>query len=109
MLTGFADKQRVTGARDLGVTAFLAKPIPAGTLFARIIEIIENRRQFVAIEDFFGPDRRRRAAAYKGEDRRTGNPDLIEALEDGIASATAARELEAVRTAGGSTAAIAAL
>ena len=109
MLTGFAEKQRVFGARDLGVTAFLAKPITAGTLFARVIEIIENRRPFVAIEDFFGPDRRRRDTNREGEDRRKSNLNLVEAREDGIPSAGAARELETVRTAGGSTAAIATL
>ncbi len=59
MLTGHSEKKRVIGARDAGVTEFLAKPITAHNLFARITEIVERPRAFVRCDNYFGPDRRR--------------------------------------------------
>jgi two-component system chemotaxis response regulator CheY len=66
MITGHTEKYR-----DAGVTEFLAKPITAANLFARIAEIVERPRAFVRCEDYFGPDRRRRAVEdYAGPWRR---------------------------------------
>ena len=59
MISGHTEKSRVQAARDAGVTEFLAKPITAHNLFARIAEIIERPRAFVRCESYFGPDRRR--------------------------------------------------
>jgi len=71
MITGHTEKHRVEAARDAGVTEFLAKPITAANLFARIAEIVERPRAFVRCEDYFGPDRRRRAVEdYAGPWRR---------------------------------------
>lgn len=60
MITGHTEKHRVEAARDAGVTEFLAKPITAAALFARIAEIVERPRAFVRCDSYFGPDRRRR-------------------------------------------------
>ncbi len=62
LMTGFSEKKRVVQARDSGVTEFLVKPFTARDLYKRIAQIIERPRQFVRSEDFFGPDRRRKAA-----------------------------------------------
>ena len=71
MITGHTDKQRVEQARDAGVTEFLAKPITARNLYARIAEIVERPRAFVRAEGYFGPDRRRRTIdTYAGPWRR---------------------------------------
>ncbi len=72
MLSGHTESHRIAYARDIGATEFLAKPISAKSLYSRIISVIENERQFVRSEDFFGPDRRRRATGVpKGiEERR---------------------------------------
>jgi two-component system chemotaxis response regulator CheY len=71
MITGHTEKHRVEAARDAGVTEFLAKPITAANLFARIAEIVERPRAFVRCEDYFGPDRRRRTVEdYAGPWRR---------------------------------------
>ncbi len=109
MLTGYSDVERVIEARDAGVTSFLAKPITAGLLFARIIEIIENRRPFVAIEKFFGPDRRRRDTKIKGEDRRQTEPQYLDCGADQMPPAAIAGEVENLRTGGGAAAALRAL
>jgi len=59
MISGHTEKYRVEAARDAGVTEFLAKPITAQNLFARIAEIVERPRAFVRCDSYFGPDRRR--------------------------------------------------
>ena len=59
MISGHTEKYRVEAARDAGVTEFLAKPITAHNLFARISEIVERPRAFVRCDNYFGPDRRR--------------------------------------------------
>lgn len=61
LMTGFSEKRRVVQARDAGVTEFLVKPFNARDLYRRIAQIIERPRQYVRSEDFFGPDRRRKA------------------------------------------------
>ena len=71
MITGHTEKHRVEAARDAGVTEFLAKPITAANLFARIAEIVERPRAFVRCESYVGPDRRRRMIEdYAGPWRR---------------------------------------
>ena len=71
LMTGFSEKSRVTQARDAGVTEFLVKPFQAKQLYKRIAQVIERPRQFVRIDDYFGPDRRRRRdSAYQGPERR---------------------------------------
>jgi CheY-like chemotaxis protein len=71
MITGHTGKHRVEAARDAGVTEFIAKPVTASSLFARIAEIVERPRAFVRCEGYFGPDRRRKTPdSYAGPWRR---------------------------------------
>jgi two-component system, chemotaxis family, chemotaxis protein CheY len=71
MLTGHSDKKRVMTARDVGVTEFLAKPISAQSLYARILNVVVKPRPFVKTKTYFGPDRRRNVNPnYGGLERR---------------------------------------
>ncbi len=71
MMTGFSSRLRVEAARDIGITEFLVKPFSSRDLYNRVVQIIEKPRQFVDIEKFFGPDRRRkRNKEYQGPRRR---------------------------------------
>jgi len=71
LMTGFSEKRRVMEARDSGITEFLVKPFNARDLYRRIGRIVEQPRQFVRSEDFFGPDRRRKTPEdYAGPRRR---------------------------------------
>jgi CheY-like chemotaxis protein len=71
MLTGYADAKLVRTARDCGVSEFLVKPFTAAGLLKRIEALIFQPRPFVRAEDYFGPDRRRRAdPGYAGSERR---------------------------------------
>ena len=74
MVTGYGDAATVRAARDAGVNEFLAKPISARGLYARILEVIDKPRPFIRCPDYFGPDRRRREAPFEGEERRTTAP-----------------------------------
>lgn len=71
MMTGYAASVRVAAARDRGVTEFLVKPFTANELGRRLAYVIDAPRDFVETGEFFGPDRRRRAAHdYSGAERR---------------------------------------
>jgi len=71
MVTAQSEEWKVVKARDVGITEFLVKPFSAKTMARRITVVIENPRQFVRTDDFFGPDRRRhRVSTYTGEERR---------------------------------------
>src|SRR3954467_8953072 len=71
MMTGHADRKRVTEARDAGVTEFLTKPISAKSLYLRVLNIAVHPRPFIRTRNYFGPDRRRnRNLNYAGPERR---------------------------------------
>ena len=73
LITGYSAWPRVEEARDAGVTEFLVKPFTAHDLARRIAHVINKPRDFIETQDFFGPDRRRRADAgdlYHGPKRR---------------------------------------
>jgi two-component system chemotaxis response regulator CheY len=61
MITGHSTYARVNEARDAGVNEFLAKPLTARGVVERLHQVVENPRPFVRSDDYFGPDRRRRA------------------------------------------------
>jgi two-component system, chemotaxis family, chemotaxis protein CheY len=73
ILTGHSEKNRVVGARDAGITEFLAKPISATALYERIFTLVANPRPFIKTKTYFGPDRRRNVNPnYTGPERRKG-------------------------------------
>jgi CheY-like chemotaxis protein len=72
MLTGYTSLDHVRQARDAGVNEFIAKPVAAKTMMARLVSVIEHPRPFVRTTAYFGPCRRRRANdEYKGPERRS--------------------------------------
>ena len=71
MVSGQTELSFIFTARDAGVTEFLAKPISAKSVYARLCGIISKPRPFVRISGFFGPDRRRQAGAHGGDERRS--------------------------------------
>lgn len=100
LMTGFSEKRRVIQARDAGITEFLVKPFTARDLFKRLTQIIERPRQFVRSEDFFGPDRRRKAMEeYTGPLRR--DTDIAKAGQQKERMKQAAIELDALRSKAG--------
>ncbi|MBL8645389.1 MAG: response regulator [Rhodospirillaceae bacterium] len=71
MITAETRREKVIGARNCGVTEYIAKPITAKGVFLRIREVIERPRPFIDSKAYFGPDRRRRMEVMaEGQDRR---------------------------------------
>ena len=70
MLTSQGAYDRVKEARDTGVTEFLIKPVTADALYSRIVNVIQNPRRFVRVNEYFGPDRRHVAKDFPGSERR---------------------------------------
>lgn len=70
MVTAFREREHVFKARDAGVTEYVIKPLSPKGLFSRLEAVIERPRRFVRVGEFFGPDRRRHNAEFKGSERR---------------------------------------
>ena len=73
-ITGHSTMRRVAEARDAGVNEFLAKPLTARGVLERLNRIVEHPRPYIRTQDYFGPDRRRRADPnFAGPWRRQGD------------------------------------
>ncbi len=70
MVSGQTEVKFIVRVRDAGVNEFLAKPISARSICARISNVISSPRPYIRISNFFGPDRRRQADVYGGGERR---------------------------------------
>ena len=77
MLRGAADEEPVHAARDLGVTEFLDKPFSVASVSRYILEAIDYPRQFIASNEYYGPDRRRRKDGPPAEERRVMKEENI--------------------------------
>lgn len=70
----------VQGARDAGITDFVAKPASMATLQQRIIASLTKPRPFISSHIYTGPCRRRRALRRAGMERRRLLPQPHAAL-----------------------------
>ncbi len=71
MLTGYTELHRVKQARDAGISAFLAKPLSAQSLYKRLVAVVDDNRPFIRNSKYFGPDRRTaRGGEFMGGERR---------------------------------------
>lgn len=71
MLTGYTELHRVKQARDAGISAFLAKPLSAQSLYKRLVAVVDDNRPFIRNGKYFGPDRRTaRGGDFMGGERR---------------------------------------
>lgn len=82
MVSGYGDFERVAEARDLGATEFMAKPYSVQKLLMRLMAVVAGQRQFVLLDTYFGPDRRRRPTAPPGAERRVMQEKDIEIIHD---------------------------
>lgn len=70
LMTGYTEHTRITNARDTGTTEIMVKPFDAEDLARRIMHIIDRPRDFIEMQAFFGPDRRRRKSTVGPDDDR---------------------------------------
>jgi len=81
MVSAFSHLKSVMQARDAGINEFLAKPISAKSLLARIQAVIDKPRQYIRAEAYFGPDRRRRGLPHRGQNRRDEPEDTPQSTD----------------------------
>lgn len=77
MISGHTDKHWIEAARDAGADEFLAKPVSAQSLFARVHITLTQPRPFVSGGHYAGPDRRRRATEWRYAERRKKGVELV--------------------------------
>ena len=70
MITAHTESFQIVTARDTGVNEFLAKPISARALYARLVAVVTRPRPFIRSKTYVGPCRRRRKVEWKGPERR---------------------------------------
>ena len=90
MVTAFTETNHIYEALDAGMTEYLSKPVSARLLYLRIVSVIENKRLFIRVNGFSGPDRRRKCRdGTGGGDRRreTGGPAKEDPVGTGRADA----------------------
>lgn len=81
--TAQTEKKNILKIRNAGATEILGKPFSITGLYLRIQNIVVNPRIFVSSDDFFGPDRRRRAdPSYTGPYRRADDEATDESPAD---------------------------
>lgn len=80
ILSGQTERMRVIAARDGGAHEFIAKPVSAKVLRARIQSVLQRPRGFVNAGKFKGPDRRRRREIWDGLEKRLGRKRGIDEL-----------------------------
>jgi DNA-binding response OmpR family regulator len=61
LVSGHVRASDVSRARDSGANFFVTKPITPNTLLQRILFVGRDRRPFVNLAEFVGPDRRVKA------------------------------------------------
>jgi CheY-like chemotaxis protein/CRP-like cAMP-binding protein len=80
MISGTAEMDTVTEARNAGVNEFLAKPLSPESLYRRIRNVLVNPRPFVRSEVYIGPCRRSIGRLAPGSSDRRSNPALPKPL-----------------------------
>jgi DNA-binding response OmpR family regulator len=70
MMFSDSTQRSIVLARDAGVTDFIRKPVSPAILATRIEQVLSRPRPVVTSPTYVGPDRRRRDAMFKGDDRR---------------------------------------
>lgn len=70
LCTAQTELTSICDARDRGMSEVVAKPFSPSHLIEKILAGLYRRRDFVAVEAYTGPDRRRRQAQWDGEERR---------------------------------------
>ena len=79
VVTAYSELRYLKQAVDAGADEFLAKPVSAAEIARRINAVVEHRRPFISMPDFFGSDRRRRPdKKFQGPFRRYDDSSDVE-------------------------------
>lgn len=81
MMSGYTSPQKISEARDCGVTEFMAKPFSSGDIAKKILHIVNRPREFVIAPGFVGPSRRRRVSEDEGTEQKRGTDSTAQIIE----------------------------
>ena len=73
LVTGVTSIETIIDARDAGVSEIISKPFSPDQILQKLDNAINNKRQFIDVEEYIGPNRRRRKgnkSEWKGENDR---------------------------------------
>jgi two-component system, chemotaxis family, chemotaxis protein CheY len=71
--TGVTDIDTIVMARDAGVTEIISKPFSPAQVLQKLSNAINNQREFIDVDEYIGPNRRRRKMSimeWDGENDR---------------------------------------
>lgn len=74
--TGVTDIDTIVMARDAGVTEVIGKPFSPEQVLQKLNNAIKNRRAFIDVDEYIGPNRRRRTSNiddWSGDNDRRGD------------------------------------
>lgn len=78
MISAHAGRQHLMTARNAGIDEFLVTPFGPGDFVARLRAAVFERRPFIDVPTYFGPDRRTGdLACHLGTDRRRSAASLL--------------------------------
>lgn len=92
LVTAKSERSQIDFARGAGIDEFILKPISAKSICDRLREVVEKPREFVTLQTYTGPCRRRRSeSGFFGPYRRFDDPfeiggDDAEILSEGLRS-----------------------
>jgi len=75
-------RRDVERSRDDGVTDVISRPMSPKTVSDKLRAALAAPRPFIAAPEFFGPDRRAKQRAWRGEDRRKLTPKKTKVVFD---------------------------
>lgn len=73
--TGVTDIDTIVMARDAGVTEVIGKPFSPDQVLQKLTNAIKNKREFIDVDEYIGPNRRRRNSNdtdWSGDNDRRG-------------------------------------
>lgn len=79
-------RRRVSAARDGGVSEYVCKPMSRRSFTDHVRKALQDKRSYIKAKDYFGPDRRRKAAVWHDGERRRQIPKKIP-IAEGLADA----------------------
>lgn len=96
LLSGHTQRNNVLRARDCGASFVVAKPITPRILYARIVWLARDRRAFIDVPKYAGPDRRfQKLGPPSGTEGRRSD-DLSLAVGDAVEPNMSQNEIDAM-------------
>jgi DNA-binding response OmpR family regulator len=81
LMSGHTTPSMVARVRDCGANFFIAKPLTPEKLLQRIVWVSRDKRPFVEVGQYLGPDRRFRMETPVGPGRRAGDVQTVDDSE----------------------------